>query len=87
MAVYLLACATGKGRRRFAQELADILQTVVFAPTEKRWIHREGSFSVHAGTSDDPANGAPKSAGAGEAAKPGGTMKAFYPAPVVRKRA
>lgn len=52
MTVYLFACETGRGARSFAQILADQLQANVVAPTEKLWVHRDGSYSVAAGRLD-----------------------------------
>jgi hypothetical protein len=44
--VYLLSCNTGKGPSPFAQEVADVLRTTVVAPTERLWVHRDGTYSV-----------------------------------------
>jgi hypothetical protein len=46
MTVYLACCETGKGRRSFAQQLADTLGTEVIAPTEKLWPLQNGLFIV-----------------------------------------
>lgn len=78
MTVYLLACETGKGDRPYAQELADLLQANVYAPTEKLWIHRGGAYSVHSGSGKKLANGIAQTSEAGDAGRPG-VMKAFYP--------
>lgn len=46
MTVYLFCCETGKGRRPFAQKLANLLGTEVVAPTEKLWPQHSGSYIV-----------------------------------------
>ena len=46
MTVYLLCCETGKGKRPFAQKLADTLGSEVVAPTEKLWPLQTGLYVV-----------------------------------------
>jgi hypothetical protein len=81
MTVYLLACDTGKGKYSFAQELADVLQTEVYAPTDRLWIHRNGTFSV------DPGSGpvVNTKSGPGSGKEPAGAMRAFYPSQISSK--
>lgn len=76
--VYLLACETGKGRNSFAQELADVLQTEVFAPTEKLWIQRDRGYSVNPADSAKLAAGGSVVSAATDADLPG-LMKPFHP--------
>jgi hypothetical protein len=81
MTVYLLACDTGKGKYSFAQELADVLQTEVYAPTERLWIHRNGTFSVDPGAG--PIVNTKNGPGSGK--EPAGAMRAFYPSQISSK--
>jgi hypothetical protein len=76
MTVYLACCETGKGRRSFAQQLADTLGTEVVAPTEKLWPLQNGTFIV----ATERRYGA-FGAGATESADTDrlGTMKTFKP--------
>jgi hypothetical protein len=78
MPVYLLVCETGKGRRPLAQRLADILHADVFAPTERLWIHRDGTYSVYSNASENPADGTPRIGDGAKADRPG-HMRAFHP--------
>jgi hypothetical protein len=78
MPVYLLACETGKGDRPYAQELADILQTDVYAPTERLWIMTNGTYNIYASTSNKPADGTAQLDGTADHNRPG-RMKYFRP--------
>jgi RHS repeat-associated protein len=44
--VVLYSCSTGEGKNPFAQQLANILNKIVIAPTSTLWVRSDGSYFV-----------------------------------------
>lgn len=47
MAIRLLSCNTGKGNNSFAQNLANKLNVIVYAPTKIIWAWPNGKHGVY----------------------------------------
>lgn len=78
MTVHLLACETGQGPHPFAQEVSDLLQATVIAPTEKLWVQRDGYYSVSGDSSVRLLGLIPIANGKADPDRPG-EMKTFRP--------
>ncbi len=52
--VRLLSCNTGKGSKTFAQNLANKLNVIVYAPNKYLWAWPNGDYKVFGGSSTTP---------------------------------
>lgn len=78
MPIYLFACDTGRGSRSFAQQLADVMQAPVVAPTERLWPRKGGNYETGAATCKKALGFIPLGEGIRDPAQQG-EMKNFLP--------